>query len=77
MVIGIGSSGGNISQHFGDCFITVVVCGHYGKADDCKELAILRGYRDDWLRAQKNGEHLTSEYYRIGPALATALENSP
>lgn len=58
------------------CFITTAVCNYLGKADDCAELTAFRHFRDGWLAAQPNGQALIAEYYRIAPAIVTAINYS-
>ena len=58
------------------CFITTAVCNYYGKPDDCAELTALRGFRDNWLRKQPDGEKLISEYYNTAPLIVSKLEVS-
>lgn len=58
------------------CFITTAVCRYQGKADDCAELTAFRNFRDGWLAAQPNGQALIEEYYRIAPAIVTAINFS-
>jgi serine/threonine protein kinase len=60
----------------GLCFITTAVCEYLNKPDDCYELTILRGFRDNWLAAQPSGEALIKEYYKIAPIIVTALNLS-
>ena len=59
------------------CFISTVVCEYFGKEDDCEELNTLRNYRDNWLRAQSNGEELIKRYYEIAPIIVKKLKDSP
>lgn len=56
------------------CFITTAVCRYLCKADDCAELTAFRRFRDGWLAAQPNGQALIDEYYRIAPAIVTAID---
>lgn len=56
------------------CFITTAACHHLGKADDCRELTAFRHFRDTWLANQPGGQALIGEYYRIAPAIVTALD---
>lgn len=58
------------------CFISTAVCDYYGKDDNCKELKILRNYRDNWLRNQPDGQLLISEYYNKAPLLVSLLKTS-
>lgn len=57
----------------GLCFITTAACQHLGKADDCAELTAFRRFRDTWLANQPGGQALIEEYYRIAPAIVTAI----
>lgn len=56
------------------CFITTAVCRYLGKADDCAELTAFRHFRDNWLARQPRGIALIDEYYRIAPAIVTAID---
>ena len=58
------------------CFITTAVCDYFGKLDDCKELTILRNYRDTWLRNQPDGQEVIAEYYNKAPLLVSLLKAS-
>lgn len=55
------------------CYITTAVCGSQGKPDDCYELELLRGYRDDYLMATDEGEALVKEYYDIAPTIVKRI----
>lgn len=55
------------------CFITTAVCRYLGKADDCAELTAFRYFRDNWLASRPGGAALIDEYYRIAPAIVTAI----
>lgn len=58
-----------------DCFITTAVCQTLGTPDDCKELTMIRKFRDDRLKtSMEDGELLVKEYYRIGPKIVNAIE---
>ncbi len=58
------------------CFISTVVCEYFGKSDDCIELNILRGYRDNWLNNQPDGPRLIAEYYNNAPLIVSKLKVS-
>jgi hypothetical protein len=47
-----------------------------GFPDDCRELTILRQFRDDVLKASPEGLALVDEYYRIAPALVDKINAS-
>ena len=66
----------NTNKSSGGCFITTAVCDFYGKADDCYELTMLRGFRDKWLAMQADGEGLIEKYYMNAPNLVEAMKSS-
>ncbi|MGM9521741.1 MAG: CFI-box-CTERM domain-containing protein [Oscillospiraceae bacterium] len=55
------------------CFITTAVCEADGKPDDCEELALLRAFRDGYLRAQPDGPALIEEYYATAPMIVACI----
>lgn len=61
----------------GGCFITTAACEYYGKDDDCYELTMLRCFRDQWLRKQKNGDVEIALYYECAPDLVERMKASP
>lgn len=63
---GKGDSGGGNKR---GCFITTALCEMRGLPDDCRELTVLRGYRDDILLGTPEGRLLVEDYYRIAPGL--------
>lgn len=68
---GGGSSGG------GGCYITTATCEEYGKPDDCYELTMFRGFRDNWLRYQSDGPDLIKQYYDTAPAIVDMINSQP
>lgn len=56
------------------CFITTAVCKCFGKPDDCYELTMFRGFRDNWLTQQPDGDALVSEYYAIAPTIVNRID---
>lgn len=56
------------------CYVTTAVCRGLGKPDDCYELRLLRGYRDDYLARTPEGRALIHEYYDIAPTIVKRLE---
>lgn len=69
-------SGGASSGSGTFCFITTAVCECFGKPDDCKEITILRNYRDSWLSLQDGGKELIAEYYECAPLIVSRLKQS-
>lgn len=51
------------------CYVTTAVCESLGKADDCRELALMRNYRDEYLLKTAGGEDIVEEYYNIAPTI--------
>ena len=56
------------------CYITTAVCRSEGKPDDCRELELLRSFRDGWLAKTEEGRELINEYYRLAPKIVTCME---
>ena len=67
----------NQSESSGGCYITTALCNYLAKKDDCYELTILRGFRDNWLCYQPNGKDLIKEYYRYAPSIVDKLNLAP
>ena len=55
------------------CYITGAVCRTQGKPDDCYELTAFRRFRDQVLLRSEEGRALVEEYYRLAPAIVTAV----
>ena len=58
------------------CFLTTPCVAHAGLADDCEELTVLRGFRDDYLLRFDEGRRLVDEYYNIAPGIVRAIDAS-
>ncbi len=59
----------------GGCFLTSACVEAKGLSDDCYELTVLRGFRDQYLRKTENGRNEIAEYYFIAPQIVTAIKN--
>lgn len=59
------------------CFLTTACTVARNLPDDCRELTILRAFRDNWLKNQPNGVHLIAHYYEIAPKIVEAINNQP
>ncbi len=61
------------------CFVTTAVCTGLHKPPDCRELIMMKRYRDDYLLRQEDGERLIREYYDIAPTIVKriAKEDDP
>ena len=60
----------------GWCFLTSACIEARGLADDCRELTVLRAFRDGYMRSLPQGEELIAEYYRIAPAIVEQIQCS-
>ena len=47
-----------------------------GKADDCKELTVLRSFRDTYLKSTQEGRALVEEYYSVAPLIVEKINSS-
>lgn len=68
---GGGSSGG--------CYLTTACVECRNLADDCRELTVLRSFRDNYMANQENGKEDIKEYYDKAPKIVeiiNAKENS-
>lgn len=55
------------------CYITTAVCESLGKGDDCRELNLLRSYRDEYMLSSKDGAKMVDEYYDIAPTIVNRI----
>lgn len=56
------------------CFLTTACVEHRGLPDDCRELTVLRAFRDGWLAKQKDGQEEIRAYYRLAPAVVERIK---
>lgn len=61
------------SQQKSGCFLTTACVQAAGLPDDCHELAVLRHFRDTFVRARDDGDALIREYYDQSPRIVTKL----
>lgn len=59
------------------CYITTAVCESLGKGTDCRELTLLKAYRDRQLAATPEGRALVDEYYDIAPTIVKRINRQP
>lgn len=55
------------------CYITTAVCDSLNKPDNCRELSILRDYRDNILANEAGGKEIIDEYYNIAPTIVKRI----
>lgn len=58
------------------CYITTAVCESIHKSDDCRELTLLREYRDNILSNEEGGKDIINEYYDIAPTIVKRINRS-
>ncbi|MEO1487651.1 MAG: CFI-box-CTERM domain-containing protein [Bacteroidota bacterium] len=61
----------------GGCYLTTACVQHRGLADDCKELTVLRHFRNTYMRPTHDGKMLIRRYYDIAPRIVTAITSQP
>ena len=66
----------NNNKSSGGCFLTGACVDYLGLPDDCKELTVLRNFRDNVLKATDEGMDLVNEYYTIAPTLVDKINAS-
>lgn len=59
------------------CYITTAVCQELGKGADCRELRLLKNYRDQYLDTTPEGHALVEEYYNIAPTIVKRIDRQP
>lgn len=58
-----------------DCIITQACCAHFGLSDDCKQLTMLRKFRDNYiLKRKKGGVEIIQKYYEVCPDIINRIE---
>lgn len=60
-----------------NCYITSAICETLGKGDNCRELNLLRDFRDNYLVSVPDGKVLIEDYYRRAPGLVRAIKSNP
>lgn len=69
-------SWGDAGGSGGGCFITSACVESQGLADDCKELQILRRYRDELVQEDEDFRGKVLEYYRKAPLIIQEIEKT-
>jgi hypothetical protein len=59
------------------CYITTAACEVLGKPDDCRELMMMREYRDTYLSSRPDGEVLVQRYYDVAPSIVKHINSRP
>ncbi len=61
------------SQKSGGCFLTTACVQAAGLSDDCRELTMLRNFRDTFIRRLDGGEEMIRKYYALSPRIVEKL----
>lgn len=56
------------------CFLTTACVKYKGLPDDCKELTLLRKFRDEYMKKTEEGSALVEQYYEIAPGIVTKID---
>ena len=56
------------------CYLTSACVESKGLPDNCKELTVLRSFRDGFLRSLPNGESEINEYYWYAPMIVAKIK---
>lgn len=59
------------------CFLTSACVEAKGLADDCRELTVLRNFRDTYLKNITNGPADICEYYHTAPIIVEKIKQLP
>ena len=71
-------SGGDCSNcGHSNCFITTAVCAESGLPDDCRELTVLRAFRDRHMTGSADRLDMLGRYYRESPGIVAKINIHP
>lgn len=59
------------------CFLTSACTAARGLPDDCRELTVLRTFRDGYMQTLPDGKSDIQEYYRCAPAIVAVIDSLP
>lgn len=60
-----------------NCFITTAVCTESGLPDSCRELTVLRAFRDRYMTASAERLDMLAQYYSRSPDIVARINASP
>ncbi len=61
-------------QDSSGCFLSSACTEAKGLPDDCRELTVLRRFREDYLRLLPEGKAEIAEYYFVAPQIVSAIK---
>lgn len=59
----------------GGCYLTTACVNTKNLPDDCRELTVLRSFRDGYLVNQPDGKAEVQEYYRTAPKIVEIIDH--
>lgn len=59
------------------CFVTTAVCCGLHKPQNCREITLMKRYRDEYLFRQGDGQEMIREYYDIAPTIVKRIAREP
>lgn len=60
----------------GGCFISTAAVEYAGLPDNCRQLAVLRTFRDTWVNLEPSRAEIVDRYYEVAPAIVARLKRS-
>lgn len=73
----IGDRRGEAKGSIEGCFLSTACVHHAGMQDDCRDLRVLRSFRERYVRRMSGGEDILHRYYSLSPALVRRIDKSP
>lgn len=61
-------------ERSGSCYLTTACVRHMGLCDDCKELTLLRKFRDEYMMRTEEGKSKVETYYNTAPGIVEAID---
>lgn len=65
------------AESSGGCFLTTACCAYKGLPDDCRELTVMRTFRDTKLQENEWGIKCIELYYQEAPRILKQIEAHP
>ncbi len=60
----------------GGCYLTTACTEAMGLPDDCRELQVLRSFRDGYIKRLPNGNEEICEYYFVAPQIISVINET-
>lgn len=58
------------------CYVTTAVCRSLHKSENCREIELLKNYRDQYLIPREGGEALVARYYDVAPTIVKRIDKT-